>query len=67
MSERLYRVVLKTESAKMRLVKASTRAQVASYLTSGMFTIEPATPLDVAQAFVENGKMVVEMAEGYEQ
>lgn len=66
MADRLYKVTALTEqNAKNRLVKAGTKSQVATHLVSKLFTIEPASPLDVAEFFAKsNGKMDIETANG---
>lgn len=69
MADRLYKVTaLSEQNAKNRLVKAGTKAQVAAHLVSKLFTIEPASPLDVAEYFAKNaGKMDIENANGAEE
>jgi hypothetical protein len=66
MGDRLYKVVALAETnAKNRLIKAGTKSQVANHLVSSLFTIEPASPLDVAEFFAKsNGKMEIENAGG---
>lgn len=65
---RLYKVVAKDgNQPKHRLIQAATRGQVNAHLIESMFTIEPATPMDVAELYAANGgKMDIEKAKAAE-
>lgn len=67
MAERLYKVTaLSEKNAKNRLIKASSKGQVASHIISALFTIEPASPLDVAEYFSQAGRLDIETAKAGE-
>lgn len=57
-TDRLYKTTSKNGvTPKSRLIKATTKGQVAAHLVAETWEIEPASPLDVATLMAEGVKM----------